>query len=157
MELDLRQLIVLTGDALGIGSLVDFGAYTQSCSGGRGADEADDRGQTYQRFASPIHGDMRKQSMLELVPLAGAWRIVADSDRQARAIGKALQLQFPQAHKRVLAPLLPPASAVLSKWVAPPYADRPMRFHQLRMALTAKLAVSWSMPTLTQPSSRLRS
>ena len=73
--------------------------------------------------------------MSDLVPLAGAGRIVTDTDRQTRAIGKAPQLPFPQT--AFFVPLLPPASAVISKWVASPYTDRPMRFHQLRIALTA--------------------
>ena len=41
--------------------------------------------------------------MLDAVPLARARRIVADRDRQARAIGKALQFPFPQPQSRTVA------------------------------------------------------
>ncbi len=45
-------------------------------------------------------------------------------------------------HNRSRGPLLPPASAVINREVAPGYAGRPISLHHRRMALTAKLAVS---------------
>ena len=60
-------------------------------------------------------------------------------------------------HSRIRGPLLPPASAVISSEVAVRYLGLPISFHQRLIALTAKLAVSWVMPMLTQPSLRARS
>src|SRR5687767_1687087 len=45
-------------------------------------------------------------------------------------------------HNRNRDPLLPPASAVIRRSFAPAYAGRPISFHQRRIELTAKLAVS---------------
>ena len=72
LEVELLHLFVSYGDAFGIGSLVDLRAHSQSRGGGGGSDETDDRGQAGQRFAAPVHGDVGKQSMLDLVPLAGS-------------------------------------------------------------------------------------
>src|SRR5215204_637734 len=60
----------------------------------------------HQGRAAPVHGDVGEEPMLDLVPLAGTRREVADRDRQAGAIGQLLQLPF---HSRSPAPLLPPA------------------------------------------------
>src|ERR1700761_3242790 len=55
-------------------------------------------------------------------------------------------------HNRERGPLEPPASAVISNWTHLGKRRQPMRLHQRRMLLTANSAVSWSIPTLTQPS-----
>jgi hypothetical protein len=47
--------------------------------------------------------------------------------------------------------LEPPASAVISSRPAVGQAARPAAFHQRRIDSTANTAVSWSVPTLTQP------
>lgn len=58
LEVELFHLTIADGDALGIGSLVDLGADTQSCVGRRGADETDDGGQAGQGLSPPVHGDV---------------------------------------------------------------------------------------------------
>src|SRR4030065_688848 len=55
------------------------------------------------------------------------------------------------------APLLPPESAVITSVRARGYARRPIVRHQRRMLLTANAAVSWSIPTLTQPAFLVKS
>ena len=99
-------------------------------------------------------GDVREEAMFDLVPLAGARREVADDDRQPGAGGEALKFPLPQAGPGAVAAARigrddERARAGIGR---PPHAPPPAR-----MASTAKLAVSWSIPTLTHPSSRCRS
>jgi hypothetical protein len=54
-------------------------------------------------------------------------------------------------HRRTRYPLLPPPSAVIISRSAAGWRFRPIVRHHRRIALTAKLAVSWSVPTLTHP------
>src|SRR5262249_44338622 len=53
--------------------------------------------------------------------------------------------------------LLPPPSAVTNNSVACGYNGYPIFCHQRRIVATAKSAVSWSVPTLTQPAFAVRS
>jgi hypothetical protein len=53
--------------------------------------------------------------------------------------------------------LEPPASAVISSRLALGESGLPIVCHQRRMLSTAKAAVSWSVPTLTQASFWARS
>ena len=109
-QIDLSHLFIADGDAFGVGALVDFGSDAQpGCR--RRADETDDRGQTRQRFAAPVHGDVAEEPMFDLVPFAGAGRVVTHGDGEAGAVGKLLQLGLPQARLR---PVAPSASAVIS-------------------------------------------
>src|SRR6266851_2161642 len=47
----------------------------------RATDEIDDRFVVDQRLSFPVQTDERKEPVLDLVPLAGAWRVVTDGDR----------------------------------------------------------------------------
>src|SRR3954451_2319984 len=60
-------------------------------------------------------------------------------------------------HRRLRLPLLPPPSAVIRTRSARGYDRWPISDHQRRIDSTAKRAVSWSMPTLTQPRLQVRS
>jgi hypothetical protein len=44
---------------------------------------------------APVHGDEGEQTVLDLVPLAGAWRQVSQCDLQAGLIGEALEFASP--------------------------------------------------------------
>jgi len=48
-----------------------------------------------QGFAAPVLGDEGEHSVLDAVPLAGAGRMVSDSDGQSGLIGELLQLELP--------------------------------------------------------------
>ena len=50
-----------------------------------------------QRNTSPIVSDVTEQSMLNLVPFAGAWRVMTDLNRHAGLVRKSLQFQFPKS------------------------------------------------------------
>src|SRR6185295_3537418 len=71
--------------------------HDEPASRRRVADEADDGLERSKRLASPIDRDEREESVLDLVPLAGPWRIVADVDDQLKLVGESLQLGFPHA------------------------------------------------------------
>src|SRR5215203_1268797 len=60
-------------------------------------------------------------------------------------------------HSRTREPLLPPPSAVITSRLAPGSRTWPISCHQRRIVCTAKAAVSWSIPTLTQPAWAARS
>ena len=48
-----------------------------------------------QRLAAPVGGEEGEESVLNLVPLAGPRREVADRDAQSGSIGELLQLNLP--------------------------------------------------------------
>src|SRR6266487_1908412 len=103
--------------------------------GGR-RDQFHDDGVIHQRLATPVLADPGEEAMLNLVPFARSRRQMADGDRQADFIRQVLKLPFPQAYSRAVT-----ASTI----------------HHWRMLSTAKAAVSWSMPTFTQPALHSRS
>jgi len=67
-------------DAKRIGAVVDLGADPKARGGGRGSDEAHDGGEAHQGLASPVHGDVGEEAVLDLIPLAGARGEVTDGD-----------------------------------------------------------------------------
>jgi hypothetical protein len=80
------------------------------------SDQLDDDLATDQRLAAPVFCDEGEEPMLDTVPLAGAGRVMGDSDGETGFIGEGLSSRF---HKRTRAPLLPPQSAVIRRLVAP--------------------------------------
>ncbi len=64
-----------------------------------------------ERFGSPVDGNEGKESMLNLVPLAGRGWIMSHGDRELFGVGQFLELF--RATRRFLAPLEPPPSAVI--------------------------------------------
>ena len=131
-----------------VGGGVEFAADLQAGFGGGGGDELDDDLVADQRLAAPVLGDEQEEPMLDLVPLAGSGRQMADGDLQIEFVGPGLKLGLPQPHARAVAAA---PSAVITSRLAPGYRAWPMLRHQRRIALTAKLAVSGPTPTLTQP------
>ena len=89
---------------LNVGDLDPFGifVFVQLCthleSGVRRGrrDQLDDGAIAAQRFASPIDRDEREQTVLYLVPLAGARWQVTDCDGQLELVRQLLKLDFPQ-------------------------------------------------------------
>src|SRR5258708_40028807 len=83
-----------------------------------------------------------------LLVRGGKWQTVTESPVSSA------NFCTPHFHKRSFEPLLPPESAVMSNLFASGYARFPINFHHCRMLWTANSAVSWSTPTLTQPTLR---
>src|SRR6266702_3312273 len=95
-----------------------------------------------------IQAKRRCSILFHLLVPGGKWQTVMASPVSS---AKCCSSHF---HKRTREPLLPPPSALMSSRLAWGYWDCPTLFHQRRRLSTAKAAVSWSMPTLTQPALR---
>ena len=112
-------------------------------------DQLDDDLMADQRLAAPVLGDEGEQAVLDAVPFAGAGRQMADGDRHPEFVGQHLQFALPQPHARAV------AAAAIGGDQQPRgggIADAcRSSCHQRRMLSTAKAAVSWVMPRLTQP------
>ena len=90
-----------------------------------------------QRMAAPVLGDEAEQPMLDLVPLAGARREMADL--QASVPSSSARPCSDLFHSRVRLLLLPPPSAVISSSVARGKRRRPISSHQRRMLAHGEL------------------
>ena len=76
---------------------VDLGTDLEAGFGGGGGDQLDNDLMADERFAAPVLGDEREEAVLDLVPLAGTRRQVADSDGEIEFISELLQFHLPQA------------------------------------------------------------
>jgi hypothetical protein len=83
-------------DAFGVGGVVKFGGDGQAGAGGGARYQVDDDFVAGQRLAAPVHRDLAEQPVFDLVPLGGAWREVADGDRQPGLGCQFDQFTFPQ-------------------------------------------------------------
>ena len=84
LEIQGRQLLVADQGSSGILSFVQLGANSQSLAGGGVGDQLDDNFMTNQRSSSPVLRNVAEHAMLDLVPLAGSRRKMADSHRNAQ-------------------------------------------------------------------------
>ena len=79
-QLHLCHLFVRNLDSFGIQIRIQFALHSQAVVGRRGGDEVDDDLVIHQRLAPPVLTDRREEAVLNLVPLAGARRKMADGD-----------------------------------------------------------------------------
>src|SRR5438270_4217738 len=98
------QLGVGHSDAARIRAAIQFRPHAQPGPAMGGSDQAHDGGEVDERRAAPVHRDVRKQSMLDLVPLTRAGWKVTHRDSETRAIGELLQFPLPQAQAGAVAP-----------------------------------------------------
>jgi hypothetical protein len=89
--------------SLGVATRVEFASHLQSMSCPCGADQIHDDRQTFQRPSSPVPTDEGKQSVLDLVPLAGSRRKMTHRNRQTHLVSQSLQFPLPQAGPRSIA------------------------------------------------------
>jgi len=80
-----------------IRSTIKFGSDLQACPCRCVGDQIEDDFVTDQWSTSPILGNVREHPVLDLVPLAGAWREVGYMNWQAQADRQGLQRYLPQA------------------------------------------------------------
>src|SRR5947209_15828653 len=78
-------LLVGQLDFCGISVQVEVGAYGEPCCGCGVGDEADNGLVAFQWSSSPVAGYPGEEPVLDLVPFAGAGRIVADGDVESGA------------------------------------------------------------------------
>src|SRR4051812_40181152 len=139
VPLDLQRVEVLGGNLLArrIASTIEPCADDEAAAVGRVADQVDDRLVGPQRPAAPVDRDVREQAVLDLVPLAGAGREVADVDGEVECIGQPLEFGFPKSGSVAVAPTrvggdeqLARVGIALRADVLPPRLDRGDRKHR---------------------------
>ena len=89
-QIDRGDLRIGDFDAFGIFVFVELGTHFEAGICCRRGDQLDDRAIAAQRLAAPVDGDERKQTVLDLVPFAGARREVTDRDFQPGFVGQFL-------------------------------------------------------------------
>src|SRR6516225_9306369 len=104
LQAEAGHLLVRDLDTLWIFAGIDLGTDPQSGLGRGGGDEIDNHLVTHERFAAPVWTDEREQPLLNLVPLAGSGRQVADRDLQSGFVGEFLQFPFPEAYPGAVTP-----------------------------------------------------
>ena len=82
------ELSIRHGDTARILPAVEFRPDAEARPAVRGSDEAHNGRQVNERGAAPVHRDMRKQAMLDLVPLARARREMTDRDGEPAPNGQ---------------------------------------------------------------------
>lgn len=145
----------VTNTAPGLkGTGVELGTDGESGAGHRRGDAVDDDLVAVQRSTAPVHGDVAEQAVLDGVPFRCAGREMAHGDLQTRFHGQRGQFELPGTGAIAVG-----AARVGGDEQAPGLrvGGAANRGHQRRIEATAKAAVSWSVPTLTQPVLALRS
>src|SRR5215471_9979694 len=97
VEVYRRHLSVEDGDPTRIAPSIEFRSDAESRAAMRGADQTHDGRQVHKRRPAPVHGDVRKQPVLDPVPFAGPRWEMTHGDGEARAIRELLEFPFPQA------------------------------------------------------------
>src|SRR5712692_6612250 len=96
VKTDGRELRIGDGDAAGVLAAIEFRPDTEAGPTVRRSNQAHDGGEVNQRRAAPVHRNVRKQPMLDLVPLARPGREMTHRDGEARAVGELLQFPLPE-------------------------------------------------------------
>src|SRR5512135_1121861 len=96
LQQDSLKLLLRHLDLRWIRPRVQSGLDLQARRRSRRRDQLDDYLMAHQRPAAPVHRDVREQAVLDLVPLAGARREVADRDLKPGPIGERLKLHLPE-------------------------------------------------------------
>ena len=112
VEINLLHVVLRDFAPGGIFAAIQAAGHGQAFRGRRLGDEIHDRFVVAQWLTAPIGGDEGKEAMLNLVPLAGARRKVADRNGQPVSSANCCSSSF---HNRNRQPLLPPASAVIRR------------------------------------------
>src|SRR2546421_4196053 len=90
------QLPVFDLGAERIGAGVALGPYPEPRAGGGGTDQVDDHLVVGEWPASPVHGDVTEEPVLDFVPLRGTGWKVAHRDVKAGPGGQLGKLDLPQ-------------------------------------------------------------
>jgi hypothetical protein len=89
-DVDGGDLFVCDFDFLGVGGLVESGVDVQAGVGRGRGDQLDHDLVAGEWLAAPVEADEAEQPVLDLVPLRGAGREVADLERQAGVVSELL-------------------------------------------------------------------
>ena len=100
LKVQRRHLLWRDGHSLGVFILIDLGSDTEARSRRGRCDQTDNDRQADQGLAAPVHGNVGKETVFDLVPLAGSSREVADRDRESGPVREALKFPLPKAWSR---------------------------------------------------------
>ena len=102
-DIDGGEVVIGNDDAFWIEVFIEFAmdGKTGTRSGSR--DQIDNDAMADQRFGAPVVAYEGEQSVLDLVPLAGARWKVTDRDVDSDLVGQVLQLALPQPRARAIA------------------------------------------------------
>ena len=99
-KLEFRHLLVGNLEALFVEIGVDLAFHGQAGRRCGCGDEVDDDLVADEWLTAPVLADEREQTVLDLVPFAGAWREMTDTDFQSGFVCQLLQFPFPEPHAR---------------------------------------------------------
>src|ERR1700730_13771584 len=102
-EVDGGHVCIRYDNAARVLAGVEFTAHSEAGFGGSGRNQLEDHPIDDEWLGAPVLADKGKEPLLDLVPLAGAGRQVADHDVEAEFVSQLLQLAFPQPHPRAVA------------------------------------------------------
>src|SRR5208337_2484870 len=97
LYVECRDLLVGDLDALGIGVGIEFAADFETGFRRGVCDQFDGHEEADERHGPPVLGNVAEHAVLDLVPLRGPRRIMADLDDQAGLVGELLQRHLPQS------------------------------------------------------------
>src|ERR1700751_882623 len=103
LDVGVAHLGIRYDNAAGILAGVELAAHGEAGFGGGGRDQLDDHAIADEWFGAPVLADEGEEAVLDLVPLAGAGRQVANYDVEAEFVGQLLQFAFPQPYPRAVA------------------------------------------------------
>ena len=83
LDIECHHLRVADLDAFRVDPRIELASHRQTSPGRGGGNQVDHRFAAGQRLAAPGLGDVAEQTVFDLVPLRGSWRIMADLKRQA--------------------------------------------------------------------------
>src|SRR5271165_3938106 len=95
LYVECRDLLVGDLDALGIGVGIEFAADFETGFRRGVCDQFDGHEEADERHGAPVLGNVAEHAVLDLVPLRGPRRIMADLDDQAGLVGELLQRHLP--------------------------------------------------------------
>jgi hypothetical protein len=102
-KVDLGHLGVGNPSPFRIGPFIEPTLNSQPRLGRGGRDQLDNDLMRHQRLAPPVLRDKGKEPMLDLVPLPGSRRQMADFDGHLPLVGESLQRHFPEPQPRAIA------------------------------------------------------
>lgn len=113
------------------GLIHEEGTNRESSRGGCASDKVEHSVKGIQGPTSPVERDLVEETILNRVVLGGPGRIVADKDRQVKAVGQlALQFELPQPEPAAIAAagIAEEEKCILSGkrgsfWISPPLAN----------------------------------
>ena len=115
LQFDLLHLLIGNLQGNGIFPFVQFGFDLQAGLSRGTANQIHDHFMADPRAPSPVHADMRKEPMLNLIPFAGSGWKMTDRDLQAYFRGQFLQFPLPQSNP---IPIASPAIAQINSFRA---------------------------------------